>query len=184
MTRRNDLSLTTRPTPTLRALSVFTTAALAFTLMACRNKTADTAAGEVAKTSAGSGTASRVSACALMPVDEINAITGETYTTAKADDDGHSSHSSCHYESPSNPAGASVELQWITPRDYSDPAEHAALQKASLGGAAMAGKLTGGMGGTAVHGMTNGPVEGVGDAAVMSMMLLTARKDDYTIMVQ
>ena len=48
----------------------------------------------------------------------------------------------------------------------------------------MAGKITGGMGGGAIGGMTNGPVEGVGDAATMSMMLLTARKGDYTVTVQ
>ncbi|MEO8562301.1 MAG: hypothetical protein ABI601_09525 [bacterium] len=186
MTRTNALPCTaiTRR-PSLRALNAFAlSATLALTLTACRSKTAD-AGGEIAKMTDGSAaTASRVSACALMPVEEINGITGESYTTAKAEDDGRSSHSSCHYESPSNPAGASLEVQWITPRDYSNPAEHAALQKAALGGAAMAGKLTGGMGGGAVGGMTNGPVEGVGDAATMSMMLLTARKGDYTITVQ
>lgn len=186
MTRMNAVPcMVDTRTRSLRTLSlVALTAGLALTLNGCRSKTAD-AAGEVAKTSDATPTPpARASACALMPVEEINGITGESYTTAKSDDDGRSPHSSCHYESPSNPAGASVELQWITPRDYSDPAEHAALQKAALGGATMAGKITGGMGGGAVGGMTNGPVEGVGDAATMSMMLLTARKGDYTVMVQ
>jgi hypothetical protein len=184
MTRKSAMPfIATDRHSSLRALVAFGLSA-ALALAGCRSKTAD-AAGEVATTSNGSATTtSRANACALMPLEEINGITGESYTTAKPSDDGRSPHSSCHYESPSNPAGASVELQWITPRDYSDPAEHAALQKAALGGAAMAGKITGGMGGGAVGGMTNGPVEGVGDAATMSMMLLTARKGDYTVMVQ
>jgi hypothetical protein len=187
MTRMNAVRVTAPtngPSLRTRTLGVFAmTAGLALTLAGCGKQTAD-AAGDVAKTSdAAAPAVSRPSACALMPVGEINGITGESYTTAKGEDDGHSPHSACHYESPSNPAGASVELTWLSPRDYSDPAEHMALQKASLGGAAMAGKITGGMGG-AVAGMSNGPVEGVGDAATMSMMLLTARKGDYTVMVQ
>jgi hypothetical protein len=186
MTRKNAFRfIATTRGPSLRAIAALAlSAAFTLTLTGCRSKTAD-AAGEIATTTDGSATTtSRVSACVLMPLEEINGITGETYTSAKAEDDARSSHSSCHYESSSNPAGASLEVQWLTPRDYSDPVEHAALQKASIGGAAMAGKITGGMGGGAVGGMTNGPVEGVGDEATMSMMLLTARKGDYTVTVQ
>ena len=76
----------------------------------------------------------------------------------------------------------SLNINWVNPADYSDPAEHAALQKASMGGAKLGGKVTAGMPG--IPGIASGPVEGVGEEATINMMLLTARKGDYTVMVQ
>lgn len=124
----------------------------------------------------------RVVACTLMPKEEINALIGESYTATESNDDGHSSESSCHYSTASNPAGMSLSVNWVNPSDYSDPAEHAALQRASMGGARLGGKLTEGM--PALPGAPSGSVEGVGDEATTNMMMLTARKGDYTVMVQ
>ena len=100
------------------------------------------------------------------------------------------SESSCHYSSETDPAGLSLDLQWIEPSDYSSPAEHAALQAAGMGGAKLGGKLTESVvpnanaaDGGPLH-IRSGPVEGVGDEATQSMLLLTARKGDYTLMVQ
>jgi hypothetical protein len=142
-----------------------------------RNKNADAAEPQAPRSS-------RVVACTLMPKEEANAITGEEYTKAESDDDGHSSGTSCHYATETNPAGMSLGLQWINPKDYSDPAEHLALQKASIGGAKLAGNLVGGMVPGGIAGMPSGPVADVGDEAMLNMTLLTARKGDYTVMVQ
>jgi hypothetical protein len=124
----------------------------------------------------------RVVACTLMPKEEMNALTGASYTTTESNDDGHSSESSCHYSTASDPAGMSLSVNWVSPSDYSDPAEHAALQRAAMGGAKLGGKLTAGM--PSLPGAPSGPVEGVGDEATTNMMMLTARKGDYTVMVQ
>lgn len=76
-------------------------------------------------------------------------------------------------------------VAWISPRDYSDPVEHAALQKAMIGGARLGGKLVSqSIGGASIPGLPTGPVDGVGDEATQSMLLLTARKGDYSVMVQ
>jgi hypothetical protein len=142
-----------------------------------QNKSAD-AAVPPAKTS------SRYAACTLMPKEEVSEIIGEEYTKTESDDDGRSPSSSCHYATETNPAGMTIGLQWINPDDYSDPAEHAALQKASIGGAKLANNLVGGMAPGGIAGMPSGPVADVGDEAMQSMTLLTARKGDYTVMVQ
>ena len=147
-------------------------------LAACGAKR-DTGASASGSASAGDP---RVVACTLMPKEEINAITGATYTKTDSSDDGKSSESNCHYSSDTDPAGMSVNINWIKPSDYSNSEEHAALQKAGLGGAKLDQKVTAGM--PTVPGAQNGPIEGVGDEATMSMMLLTARKGDYTITVQ
>ncbi len=128
--------------------------------------------------------ASRVVACTLMPKEEVSEIVGETYTKAESDDDGHSTSTNCHYATEANPAGMSIGLQWISADDYSDPAEHLALQKAAIGGAKLGGNLTGGMAPGGIKGMPSGPIADVGDEATQSMTLLTARKGDYTVMVQ
>jgi hypothetical protein len=120
-----------------------------------------------------------------MPIAEINTITGGAYTKAEGEDDGHSSDSGCQYTTATDPAGVTLNISWIDPHDYSDPAEHLALQKASLGGAALGGKLvTQSAGGASITGIPSGHFAGVGDDAVQSMTLLTARKGDYTVMVQ
>lgn len=125
---------------------------------------------------------SRVVACNLMPKEEMNALIGTAYTATESNDDGHSSQSSCHYATESDPAGMSLSVNWVNPSDYSDPAEHAALQRASMGGAKLGGKLTEGM--PSLPGAPSGSVEGVGDEATTNMMMLTARKGDYTVVVQ
>jgi hypothetical protein len=129
-----------------------------------------------------------ISMCKLMPKEEVNAAIGSTYTAAEASDGRN--ESSCHYSSETDPAGLSLDLQWIESSEYSNPAEHAALQAAGLGGAKLGGKLTAGMipGGTAagtspLH-IVSGPVQGVGDEATQNLLLLTARKGDYLLMVQ
>ena len=157
--------------------------ALAFTLVAC-DKTAGARA-VAAKDDVGAATATRISLCTLMPKDEVNAITGASYTIVKPDDSRSSSR--CHYSSPTDPAGMSLDLQWIEPSEYADPAEHAALQQAGMGGARLGGKLGASMvpsgDGGPVH-LPSGAVSGVGDEATSNMLLLTARKGDYLIMVQ
>ena len=125
--------------------------------------------------------------CALMPKEEVNSTIGGSYTKAESNDD--RSSSSCHYSSDTDPAGMSLDMQWIVSSDYSSPVEHAALQKASLGGAKLGGKLENSIvpGATTDGGplhIPSGPVEGVGDEATQNMLLLTARKGDYTLMVQ
>jgi len=171
-------------------LSATHISALALTLVlvlsACGNKTSDALAASAKRGDTPPTGGPRPVACTIMPKEGMNAITGASYTTAETSDDAHSSGSSCHYSSPTNPAGASLSINWISARDYSNPVEHAALQKASIGGARLAEKLVGGMtsGGASLPGMPSGPVAGVGDEATFSLMLLTARKGDYTIMVQ
>lgn len=129
--------------------------------------------------------AARVSACTLMPKEEVSGITGDTYTTAESNDDNKSSESGCHYTTPTNPAGISLNLSWITPRDYSNPAEHAAMQKAMIGGAKLGGSLVSQtLGGATMPGLRSGPVDGVGDEANQNLLLLTARKGDYQVRVQ
>ena len=144
---------------------------------ALQNKKADAAEPSTSKSS-------RVVACTLMPKEEVSEIVGETYTKAESDDDGHSTSTSCHYATETDPAGMSIGLQWISADEYSDPAEHLALQKASIGGAKMGGNLTAGMAPGGIKGMPNGPVADVGDEATQSMTLLTARKGNYTVAVQ
>jgi hypothetical protein len=126
--------------------------------------------------------------CALMPKEAINAAIGTSYT--KAEGSSERSSSSCHYSTEADPTGLSLDMTWIESSDYSNPVEHAALQKAGLGGAKLGGKLEAGMipGAAASDGgplhIPSGPVEGVGDEATQNMLLLTARKGDYTLMVQ
>ena len=126
-----------------------------------------------------------ISMCALMPKESVNDIIGTSYTIAEAHDE--RSSSSCHYSTEADPTGLSLDLTWIQPSDYSNPAEHLALQKAGLGGAKLGGKLEvgtiPGADGGPMH-LPSGPVEGVGDEATQNLLLLTARKGDYTLMVQ
>ncbi len=129
--------------------------------------------------------ATHISACTLMPKEDISRITSEVFTTAESNDDSKSSESSCHYTTSTNPAGISLNINWITPRDYSNAAEHAAMQKAMIGGAKLGGSLiTQTLGGASMPGLRSGPVEGIGDEATQNLLLLTARKGDYSIMVQ
>ena len=127
---------------------------------------------------------SRRAACALMPKEEVSAVVGEQYTKAESEDDGRSTSTSCHYTTDTDPAGMTIGVEWISANDYSDPAEHLALQKASLGGAKLGGNLVGGMSPRGIAGLPSGPVADVGDEATQSMTLLTARKGDYTVMIQ
>ena len=126
-----------------------------------------------------------VSMCALMPKEAVNVAIGTSYTIAEAHDEGNSS--SCHYSTEKDPTGLSLDLTWIQPSDYSNPAEHLALQKARLSGAKLGGKLEvgtiPGADGGPMH-LPSGPVDGVGDEATQNLLLLTARKGDYTLMVQ
>jgi hypothetical protein len=127
----------------------------------------------------------RLIACQLITLEEMSALTGQTYSTAEAEDDPTQSSSKCQYTSPTNPAGVSLDIQWITPSEYSSEAEHLALQHASIAGARLGGKLAEGVVPPgAIGGMPSGAVEGVGDEATASMALLTARKGDVTIMLQ
>lgn len=126
--------------------------------------------------------------CKLMPKEEVNAAIGSSYTKAEASDE--STSSSCHYSTDTDPAGLSLEMQWLSPSDYHSEAEHAALQGAAMGGAKLGGKLEAGMvpgagasDGGPLH-IPSGAVQGVGDEATQNMLLLTARKGDYTLMVQ
>ncbi|MEO7104726.1 MAG: hypothetical protein ABI311_15085 [Gemmatimonadaceae bacterium] len=156
--------------------------AISLTLIACGGKPGGAVSKDGKSDNAQRTGNPRVVACTLMPKEEMNALTGASYTTTESNDDGHSSESSCHYFTTSDPAGMSLSIDWVNPSDYSDPAEHAALQEASMGGAKLGGKLTAGMPG--IPGVPNGPIEGVGEEATVNMMLLTARKGDYTVMVQ
>lgn len=126
--------------------------------------------------------------CKLMPKEDVNGAIGSTFTIVEANDE--KSSSSCHYSSETDPAGLSLDMQWILPSDYNGPAEHAALQKAGMGGAKLGGKLENSMvagagspDGGPLH-IPTGPVAGVGDEATQNMLLLTARKGDYVLMVQ
>jgi hypothetical protein len=129
-----------------------------------------------------------ISMCKLMPKEDVNAAIGSAYTAAEASDGRN--ESSCHYSSETDPAGLSLDLRWIESSDYASPAEHAALQSAGMGGAKLEGKLTADIvsGGVAdskgpLH-IQSGPVQGVGDEATQNLLLLTARKGDYLLMVQ
>ncbi len=137
------------------------------------------------KKTAEASAATKISACTLMPKEEINRITGDVYTTAESHDDGKASESGCQYTTSTNPAGISLNISWITPRDYSNAAEHATMQKAMIGGAKLGGSLVSQtLGGASMPGLRSGPVEGVGDEATQNLLLLTARKGDYSVMVQ
>ena len=160
--------------------------AVALSLAAC-NKAGGSPAGDARKETADGKKAEAISMCTLMPKEEVNATIGSSYTKAEANDDRTSS--SCHYSTDTDPAGMSLDMQWLSPSDYSNPAEHAALQGAAMGGAKLGGKLEAGMvpgaasDGGPLH-IPSGPVQGVGDEATQNMLLLTARKGDYTLMVQ
>ncbi len=185
--QRSIPSLRAQPRRSLRAADILVIA-IALALVACGAKAGGAVAqGDKSDKSDKSDNAPhtgdpRVSACMLMPKEEVNTITGASYTDTKASDDAHSSSSGCHYTTASDPAGMSVNINWVDPSDYSDPAEHAALQRASMGGAKLGGKLTAGM--PRLPGAPDGPIEGVGEEATVNMMMLTARKGDYTVMVQ
>jgi hypothetical protein len=128
-----------------------------------------------------------ISMCALMPKEEVNATIGSAFTKSEANDD--HGESSCHYSTDLDPTGLSLNMSWIEPGDYSSAAQHAALQQASVGGAKLGGKLEEGVvpgvasPGGPLH-LASGPVADVGDEATQNMLLLTARKGDYTVMVQ
>jgi hypothetical protein len=142
-------------------------------------------AGDKAREASSTAKSGAISMCALMPKEAVNAAIGAAYTKAEASDS--RSSSSCHYSTETDPTGMSLDLSWIMPSDYSSPAEHLALQKAGLSGAKLGGKLEAGMVPTTDGGpmhIPSGPVEGVGDEATQNMLLLTARKGDYTLMVQ
>ena len=170
----------------LRRTMLVSGCVVALTLAGC-GKAADQAAAAQTPV-AGAARTGGVSVCALMPKEAVNAAIGTAYTTVEANDEGSSS--SCHYSSATDPAGLSLDLQWIEPSEYSSPAEHAALQAAAMGGAKLGGKLTAQMAPGAIaegdgplH-IHSGPVEGVGDEATQNLLLLTARKGDYLLMVQ
>jgi len=175
---------------TLRSIRARTALALGcaagVSLVACNKGTGAVPASEAR--SAQHASAGKVSMCKLLPKEEVNVAIGSSYTIAEASDE--RSESSCHYSSETDPAGMSLDLHWIDPSDYSSPAEHAALQAAGLGGAKLGGKLTAGTvpGSAAADGgplhIPSGPVAGVGDEATQNMLLLTARKGDYLLMVQ
>jgi len=159
---------------------------VAFSLAAC-NKPGGRPGSDAQTETADAKKAGSISMCTLMPKEEVNATIGSSYTKAEASDERGSS--SCHYSTDTDPAGLSLEMQWLSPSDYSSPAEHAALQGAAMGGAKLGGKLEAGMvpGGATDGGplhIPSGAVQGVGDEATQNMLLLTARKGDYTLMVQ
>ena len=59
------------------------------------------------------------------------------------------------------------------------------MQKAMLDGAKLGGSLMNQtLGGASMPGLRNGPVDGVGDEATQNLLLLTARKGDFSVMVQ
>ena len=126
-----------------------------------------------------------ISMCALMPKEAVNDVIGSNYTIAEPHDESNSS--SCHYTTEKDPTGLSLDMTWIRPSDYSTPAEHLALRRAAVSGATLAGKLDVGSApagnGGPMH-IQSGPVDGVGDEATQNLLLLTARKGDYTLMVQ
>lgn len=156
--------------------------AIALSLAACKPGGKD---GDKSQETSSTAKPGAISMCALMPKEAVNAAIGAAYTKAEANDE--RSSSSCHYSTETDPAGMSLDLSWILPSDYSSPAEHAALRKAGLSGAKLGGKLEAGMVPTTDGGpmhIPSGPVEGVGDEATQTMLLLTARKGDYTLMVQ
>lgn len=154
-------------------------------LLAC-GKAGGAPAAESKKQPASKLRAGAISMCTLMPKEEVNATLGAAYTKAEANDD--HGESSCHYSTDTDPTGLSLNITWIEPGDYSSPSQHAAMQEASLGGAKLGGKLEDGIvpGAASPSGLhiASGPVAGVGDEATQNMLLLTARKGDYTLMVQ
>lgn len=139
-----------------------------------------------ASSPAASGASGAISMCTLMPAAQVNAIIGTSYTKAEADDDRHGSK--CHYSTEADPTGLSLNLSWIAPDGYSSPAQHAAMQEAAMGGAKLGGKLTDEIvpGAASPSGslhLASGPVAGVGDEAMQNMLVLSARKGDYTLRV-
>ena len=171
-----------RRMPRARLLNVGLSVGCTLALAACGKGAGDATHEEAVATTANQGA---ISMCALMPKEAVNDVIGTSYTIAEAHDERGSS--SCHYSTESDPTGLSLDMTWIQPSDYSNPAEHLALQKAGLGGAKLGGKLEGGMipgaDGGPMH-LPSGAVEGVGDEATQNLLLLTARKGDYTLMVQ
>jgi hypothetical protein len=156
-------------------------------LAAC-NKRGERIAGESKTETAAERNAPAISMCTLMSKEEVNAAIGTEYTKAEGSEEPNTS--SCHYSTDVDPTGLSLDLTWIAASDYSNPEEHAALAKAGLGGAKAGGKLEAGMmsgagssDGSPLH-VPTGPVDGIGDEATQTMLLLTARKGDYTLMVQ
>jgi hypothetical protein len=128
-----------------------------------------------------------VAMCTLMPKEAVNAAIGASFTVAEEKNARTSSE--CHYSTAGDAAGLALNLSWIEPGDYSSPAQHAAVQEARMGGAQLGEKLTAGIAPeatAAINGpmhLSSGPVQGVGDEAMQNMLVLTARKGDYVIVV-
>ncbi len=166
---------------------VFTVGCVFVLALGACNKASGGSAAETNNLSKPSARSGAISMCALMTKEEVNATIGTSYTKAESND-AHG-ESSCHYSTASDPTGLSLDMTWIEAGDYSNAVEHAAMQKASLGGAKLGGKLVdgtvpGAAGPSGPLHIASGPVEGVGDEATQNMLLLTARKGDYTLMVQ
>jgi hypothetical protein len=184
MARLNDMRVALRTDAQL----MFALSCAFVLLLAACGKGGESSAGKARSVAAAAQKAGAISMCALMPKEEINAAIGTEYT--KAEGSNERSSSSCHYSTESDPTGLSLDITWIEASDYSNPVQHAALQRAGLAGANLGGKLEAGMvpGAAASDGgplhIPTGPVDGIGDEATQNMLLLTARKGDYTLMVQ
>lgn len=157
----------------------------ALVLAACNKAGGPTLDGSRSQPSSSAKTGA-ISMCVLMPKEEVNSALGTSYTKAEEKDD--QGRSNCQYSTETDPPGVSLNMSWIAPGDYSSPAQHAAMQQAALGGAKLGEKLEAGIapGAASPSGpmhLATGPVEGVGDEAMQNMLVLSARKGDYTLRV-
>ena len=169
-----------------RARVVFAAGCVSALVLAACNKAGGATADGSNSQPLSSTKSGAISMCALMPKEEVNLAIGTSYTKSEAVDDHH--HSNCHYSTETDPTGVSLNVTWIEPGAYSNPAQHAAMQQAALGGAKLGGKLEEGIvpgaesPSSPLH-VATGPVEGVGDEAMQNMLVLSARKGDYTLRV-
>ena len=134
--------------------------------------------------SEGKTIAQRIVACRTVSLEEMSALTGESYSIIEPDDDPTQPSSKCQYTSPTDPAGTTLDIDWITPGEYSSEAEHLAMRQALLGGERLGGSLAKGIvPGEAMKAMPSGAVDSVGDEATVNMGQLAARKGDVRMTV-
>ena len=137
-------------------------------------------ASQAPKGAPSTGAAAGPHACAMITQAEMEAIVGTRFGSIEDNTEAGQSSTECNYNPPADAMAPRVSL--TVERGESVMDAKAGLAGASAGGSL--GAQVAGEGAAQLPGMRHGPVEGVGDEAVVSMNLLTVRKGSTLILVQ
>lgn len=125
--------------------------------------------------------------CSMVTKEEMQAVTGEPYTIARADDDPHSSRSSCQYSVSADGVPVVVELEWLSDADDTDPAARATLERIPINvarkGTGVIDKTAGLPEAAPPPGFEDREISGLGDEAFFGLGTLTVRAGEKTIRV-